>query len=568
LRSYFLQLLHFAGWQLGGEAYRELWPRLLNFDGDRPDEDGLCFVLANLYQLGESLDWTVAYRLALASEESRRSTVVKRAQEKFFALFEQRFHEQFAGGLVLEAAKQEALVQYRPASGALAQMSYERRRENTLELRVPNVAGLHRQFNALPAIWNSCVEDLSGYSRALRSNKQGQAAALVAWEALPPALRKIEDHPLKSAFDELLTNAPREEDYTFLPTAALAALAGVPERPKLTTAQSRQIAELVIGLGWQLAPNPEITALPLAWNQELALYRAIPGEQPPEHLSGLMRLLYLAVTLAAADGAVEAEELDSFKQLIAPQIAHDNDWRSLRATEASLRRDANVALRSLPQMSKLIPVESRQFVLRTMTHIAAADSEVSLDELKVLRRMARAFDLDADAVEKLLREDEAFREVTVAGPERGRARGEEIPARPMDAPVAFALNQDRIKALTQETHEVISLLSVVMAEPEAAPCPSPSPPPAAPVESASIKWLNGLETRYHAAVLFLVRHDEITTNDFDCLAADHHLMPDDLFNAVNTWADEILGDFLLERGENVRIFRNLLPELAALPIAA
>jgi tellurite resistance protein len=311
-----------------------------------------------------------------------------------------------------------------------------------------------------------------------------------------------------------------------------------------------------------------ITALPLAWNQELALYRAIHGEQTAEHLSGLIRLLYLAVTLAAADGAVEAEELNSFKQLIATQVVHENDWRPLRATEASLRRDANVALRSLPQMSKLIPAESRQFVLRTLAHIAAADSEVSLDELKVLRRMARAFDLDADAVEKFLREDEAFREVTVVGPDRGRSRGEEIPTRPTDTPVAFALNQDRIKALTQETHEVISLLSVVMAEPEETPCLSASAPPSAPAESAEIEWLNGLERRYHAAVLALVRHDEITTNDFDCLAADHHLMPDDLFNAINTWADEILGDFLLERGENVRVFRDLLPDIAALPTAA
>ena len=45
-------------------------------------------------------------------------------------------------------------------------------------------------------------------------------------------------------------------------------------------------------------------------------------------------------------------------------------------------------------------------------------------------------------------------------------------------------------------------------------------------------------------------------------------MPTDLFNAINTWADETLGDFLLERGENIRIFRNLVPDLTALPIAA
>src|SRR5207237_7751026 len=137
-------------------------------------------------------------------------------------------------------------------------------------------------------------------------------------------------------------------------------------------------------------------------------------------------------------------ELDSFHQLIASQIQRETDWRPLRATEASLRRDANVALRSLPQMAKLIAKESRPFVLRTMAHIAAADNEVTLDELKILRRMARAFEMDADAVEKLLREDEALREVTIEGG-RGEASGEAIPTRPTDQPASVALAHDRTK---------------------------------------------------------------------------------------------------------------------------
>ncbi|MEY2562830.1 MAG: hypothetical protein QOH88_1023 [Verrucomicrobiota bacterium] len=564
LRSYFLQLLHFAGWQLGSDAYRALWPRLLAFDEDRPDSEGLRFVLANLHQRGEVLDWMVACRIALADQESRRSTVVARAQEKFFALFEQRFNEQL-GGLVLEAAKQETLVQYRPASSALAQIRYESRSKNTLELRIPNVAGLNRQFKSLPVIWNSCVDDLSGYSRAIRSSKPGQSAALAAWQSLPPELRKLENHPLKSAFEELIADAPREGNYLFVPVGMLATLAGVAERAKLTMAHSREVAEITESLGWHVAPDPRVTGLPLAWNQELAVYPLVAAGQGVEVIAGVVRLLYLAITLAAADGVIEAEELDTFYRLIASQITDENGWHPVRATEASLRRDANVALRSLPQMSKLIPDEAREFVLRLMAHIAAADGEVSLDELKVLRRIARAFGLDPDSAEKLLRDDEAFGEVTIAAGGRD-ASGEAIPPRPARTQ-GFVLNQERINALTQETAEVVSLLSAVMAEPEEAPCPPSSPPPPPP-ESDGVEWLKDLAPRYHAAVLALLRHDEITSHDFECIAADHHLMPDDLFNTVNTWADETLGDFLLERGENVRIFRNLVPDLTALPIAA
>jgi tellurite resistance protein len=567
LKSYFLQLLHFAGWQLGSDAYRELWSRLLAFDGDRPDEDGLRFALANLYQRGEPLDWLVACRLAFANVESRRSTVVARTQDKFFALFEQRFREQFPAGFTLEAAKQEAVVQYRPASNALAQISYQRHRNNPFELRIPNVAGLHSQFKPLPKIWNACIDDLSGYSRALRSGSTGSGAALARWQALPPELQKVEDHPLRLGLDAILAAAPKDGDYTFVPTAALASLAEIPERAKLTAAQSRQVVELVNGLGWQVAPDPGITGLPLAWNQEITLFRSPSTERSTAQAAGLTRLLYLAVALAAADGAIEAEELATFYELVSAEDAKESDLSLLRATEASLRRDAHVAIRSLPQMAKLIPGESKQFVLRTMAHIAASDGEVSLDELKVLRRMARSFGLDADAAETLLREDESFREITIASATGSRAGGEKIPVRPSGRTATFALNEERIHALTQETREVISMLSVVMADAEDVPC---APPTLATDTSVSPQheWLTGLDQRYRAAVVALISRDEITPGDFDCLSADNHLMPADLFNAVNTWSDEVLGDFLLERGENITIFRSLLPESAAVKVAA
>src|SRR5207302_1431026 len=127
------------------------------------------------------------------------------AQEEFFALFEQRFGEKFPEGLPLQAAAQKTVVRYRPASNALAQIAYQQSSSFTVQL--PNVIGLHRQLEALPDIWNSCVENLSGYSRVLASKKVGHAAELAAWESLPPELRKIEDHPAKESFDQLLIAA-------------------------------------------------------------------------------------------------------------------------------------------------------------------------------------------------------------------------------------------------------------------------------------------------------------------------------------------------------------------------
>jgi uncharacterized tellurite resistance protein B-like protein len=560
LRSYLSQLIHFGGWQLGPENYRALWPRLLSLDSDRPEEDGLRFVAANLFQCQEPMDWTIGCRLAMSDHASRRSMVFRRTHTEFFALFEQRFKEKFPQELVLQAATQPMLIRYRPASNALAQLSYEQ--GSSFVVEIPNVIGLHSQFESLPEIWNSCVEDLSGYSRVLASKKVGDAAALAAWNSLPVELRRVEEHPRKETFEQLVSAAPHEGDFIFLPTASVALLAGVSERVKLTIAQSRDVSQLVRDLGWHLAPDPLITGLPLAWNQELALYPAVADERLVDDLPGITRLLFLAVTISGADGAVESKELNAFYQLVASHIQGENQLRPLKATELSLRRDANVALRSLPQIANLIPTENRQLVLRTLAHIAAADAEVSLHELKILRRIARAFALDGDTVERLLREDETFREVTIAA--RSTTRRGAIPQR-SQAKTAFALNEDKIKALTEETREVISLLSAVMTEPNE----MPSAPAAVSIQpTKQVTWLSGLAERYQNAVVKLISFDEVTTQDFDRIAAEAHLTPEDLLNSVNAWADDALGDFLLERKENVRIFRNLLPEAAMVAVAA
>jgi hypothetical protein len=234
--------------------------------------------------------------------------------------------------------------------------------------------------------------------------------------------------------------------------------------------------------------------------------------------------------------------------------------RHLRATEAALARDSNVAVRALAQIAEHIAPQARHPVLRSLLHLSAADGDISLDELRMLRRIARAFEVDEDWIDTWIQENAELEEVTVAGEKTPDTRGEAIPPRTQQAssPPAFQLNMDRIRALTQETHEVVAILNEVMsdeeaAEVETAPANKTSAPASVP------PWFDGLDARFHLPMLFLIEHDEITSERFDRLAKDHHLLSDDLINSVNTWSDERLGDFLLEREDTVKVFRDLLP---------
>ena len=106
-----------------------------------------------------------------------------------------------------------------------------------------------------------------------------------------------------------------------------------------------------------------------------------------------------------------------------------------------------------------------------------------------------------------------------------------------------------------------------MADPEEVPAPAAKTMQVVP-SAASAEWLGELDPRFHPALLSLVERDEWSITDFNEMAERYHLLPDDLFDSINTWSDEALGDFLLVRMGTVRVFRLLLPESKVALISA
>lgn len=559
LRSYFLSLAHYGSGLMGPDHYRYYWPRFFDMDDGKAGEEVMKLVLANLHDLNEPLHWSIAYRLALVDQNSRKSVVVTRSQQEFWTLFQSRYENEFPGGIVLSTVKQPATFRYQPASSSLLSRA-EYGRPWPYEMKIANVTGLQSQFQGVTDLWNSCVDDLSGYTRTVSSKKQTDSAGLKAWLSLPSELKAVKTNPMQSFWDWMATAAPREGDFHFVSVGFLAPWFGIPERGKLSKSQATELAYGVASMGWTMAPHPDHVDQAYGWNQEISIYRRSSGKPLEPQVPGLVRLLYLVMPIAVADGTVEPEEIETFHRFISHEVTNDEDWKYIHAVEAALMRDTNVAVQALASMTKHVPVKSRGTVFHLLVHIAAADGEVAPEELKVLRKIARGLELEVDAAERILREDVAFREVTVAEAKPSKRAGETIPAQAAQSCPGLQLDMERIAALTKETHEVVSMLSAVMVEEETPALPPQMTQSPTVVEDVP-EWMAGIPARYHIALVFLLRYDELAPSRFDELAAKHHLMPDDLFNAVNSWADETLGDFLLERTDPIRIYRALLSSI-------
>lgn len=559
--SYFGDFLHYTSYASGADGYANVCQSLLDMQGKRISETALTLALANYFRRDVPIGWSLAHLVAMNLEESRRSVVIERTGDAFLSMFRHRFEAAFPSGMLLQASKRESTVRYQTGNATLSPQfsNYGR----TVEIKVPGVMGLKSQFRGLSLIWNQCIEDLSGYSRAVARLSTASTVTnldrLKAYIAMPVELRKDQSHPLAEVFQQALDSCPKSDAIWFVPVSALAGLLSIEERATLTQKQSEDIADLVGSLGHTLAPHPAILNLPLGWSQEVALCTSASGQSITAELGGLLRLLYLGVLVASADGVVDEAELRVFHR--SSGIADEFGKAQIAATEAVLVRDTQVAAKQLQKIARTVSSSDRPAVFKLLVHIACCDDVLSSDENRMLRKIAKAFQLSDEALDDVLTEDSVFQTVTVA---RGRTQtgGEPIP-RPQPPIPVFSLDMDRIAALTAETAEVVSILSKALAEEhheEAGSPPSPSAKPFHdPDQIALPEWADNLDQRYQLAFLAMLSVAPGQPVNLHMIASSYHLMTDDLVDGINTWSDESLGDFLIEIRDDDQAF--LLHEL-------
>lgn len=146
---------------------------------------------------------------------------------------------------------------------------------------------------------------------------------------------------------------------------------------------------------------------------------------------------------------------------------------------------------------------------------------------------------------------------------------EQIQKRVSEAtPKGFTLDMARVYAITNETKEVVAMLSVVMEdEPEesiAMPARITLPAPEIPKVSSDGKAapeparFNGLDATFHPILERLLTRDSWPLPDFNALASEFNFMPLNIRDTLNEWSDEALGDFILDGEDPVIIRRELM----------
>ena len=540
LRHYFSNLILFWAWKQDintlNSVMNDLVPKIFASINDGT----LSVLLAYYYKSDKTLPLELAYAIASKAPNSRRSVVIKRVNKEFRKLFEKRYSEEYPKGFKLKCSKRNTYFEYQFASPGISQRYAK-------SIQIPNVLGINSQFKTLTKIWNSCIEDLTSYSKELL--KSTENVSMKALLNLPQELMQNKENPLQKTWLELLKGSELEKDYYLVYISSIAKMLGVAPRDTLTLKQSKDIATAVQSLGFCIVPDARYTSGAYKWHQYVGIFPSIESEiaEPASDYLAISAMLQLCVFIAMADGDICQEEMDILTDFISSKIVlSENDSKRLTILENILIENPALSKLSVSKIACRIPTSKRNLIIRVLIEVACADGIITKDENKALKKISKAFEVQESELNKLITTfiQEVGGNIIIEGKERKPHKTETPTTITSSAPnQPFALNKSLLDKIANDTKEIISVLGEVMSEPEEIITSKQEEIQIPIQESKEVEipdWFVMLDSKYHPFTEKILSYPAISKDDFEQLAKQFHLMPIGAYDAINEWADEAL----------------------------
>lgn len=530
---------------------------------ERWNDDLVAMCLAVLHNTGRPLPSHIALIVCQNDPRSTSSVVLRRHRQEFHKLFQSKYKTLSGEGITLRASKRKKILNVHPASGTLLRDGRQLTGDQSFD--VPNVLGLPSQFKELVALWEASVDELKAYSRASRK-ADGQITAEV-YEALPPELQEG-DHPEFDAWMEVWENNVDDEGWPVVPASALATLKAIDPRGTLTKTQCAKLLKTADAVGLGVEPDARITGKNYKWDERLTLF-FVEDNTPCDVANYLAAsvLLRLGAAVAEADGSVDEEELRFITDHLEGQFdLSDADAKRLERLQYLLLHARTGDSSVTKTLASRLSHKQRLLVGEFLVGVAAVDEVITQEEVRVLRKAYRSLDLQESDLNDLLARH-ASATVTTGSADTPQATD------------GLRLDMSVVSRIMTETRQVAAVLRDAMTEeagtenevtpgvspPENHPADSEAnPPPAASTPADQVDKRQqagtGLEPRYQPFLAGLLVQKVWSSTELRGLADRTGVMASGAVEAVNEWALDTHGDWLIEEGDHYIVRTELLDE--------
>jgi tellurite resistance protein len=274
-------------------------------------------------------------------------------------------------------------------------------------------------------------------------------------------------------------------------------------------------------------------------------------------------LVHLATLVAAADGTVDAAEIQALDARIEQASGLSANERARLRAHARWLIAIGPRVNGLKKRLSSLSEPARKLIGRFALSMAQADGRIDAAEVDTLRKVYGMLDLPSHEVFAELATKQqleaAAQGPVVVRPAKASSAGYAIPAPQAKTPQAAPLvDMDVVRRKLEETAQVSSLLSAIFAEDDAPEGAPERPAAVAEASGAGIVGLDAAQTRFVQALLAAGEWEQ---SQVEALAEHHSVLLDGTIEAVNELAFDHAGEPAIEWSEPVEVNVSLIKEL-------
>jgi uncharacterized tellurite resistance protein B-like protein len=428
-------------------------------------EEGLLVTLAWLSIHQKPISASLAMMLVRNDPRTPRSVIPDRVPEEFRVLFNKKYNERFPNNEVLRIPKAQIKIEYKTASPSLLFSS-----SSLSPIKIPNVLAFKKPFSIWFEIWDQCTEELRPFSRKIKNVEEVNSRE--AYEILPITLKEEMVHPDSKHWERVYCEKTNQSGFAVISISEVASIQGFDKRDKLTKKQSLSLAHTSQEIGFGLEPDPRIYNKTFAWDDQIALFRR--QEKHEVEVDSKYRsaafILELGVAVAAVDGNIDQKELGFIKHFLEGQflLSEEEIFRLEGLKQTLVSRPPSIQGLG-KKIRDQLPQNQTEKICQFLVGVAAADGYIDGNEIKLLKKVYKAFGLDSQKLTDFVEEarQESSEPVVVNKANAQIKKSEQIPSRSLqDSPAGFTLDVKRLKEILINTKDVSDLLAEVLIEEE------------------------------------------------------------------------------------------------------
>ena len=508
--------------------------------------------LGNKLKLGEALNNDDVLLWFLNHPEKHLRTPANRLEDEFISLVRAKLDEAQPNGPRVRKPKGEYNPEYSSCSSTFS-TKFKKYTKG-----IPDISNIKAPVNVVQKLADEAMDELDKLSRLLGRSPEAKGT-FKALSLLPPQLisnfggKKINE--VKTWISDRLND--KSGVFTFQEFIKKTTDF---DGNKVTKSIHRDVYSFVKSLGWSMIPTPYETIGTLKPKSKFLLIQAGTKASSEEKPSEDYLLAFLKISLGAyiahADDRlleVEVEVLiQKVKKLTQLTTEERNrlydviSWLSIQTTDFGA---INRKIKSVGHIEKKALAE-------LAIAVAVADGKIEPGEVRALETVYQTLGFDKKDLYSGLHSLGATKPQFN---EKNALSDQKQPALPEGISNGVELDMERVQNTLADTQKASALLASIFEdeEPEASE-------PAITTDELDVdvnQRFRGLDSVHAQLLTELLGRNKWLRDDFMHLASSLNLLPDGAMEVINEWAFEKYDEPILEDGEPIEVYADLLGEV-------